>query len=105
MLQNWLLSYKPSTRRQFQSGWKQAEEYFARHHFRFEDVTAVAFANFLGRQFIDLGLATSTVINHFYACVKPAWFKFGLKLKEDEFIQDIILAMKKESYEKGKAWP
>ena len=39
---------------------------------------------------------TSTVINHFYACVKPAWFKFGLKLKEEAFIQDVIFAMKKE---------
>ena len=70
--------------------------YFARHNYRFEDVTAVAFANFLGRQFIDLGLAASTVINHFYACVKPAWFKFGINLKEDEFLLDILLAMKKE---------
>ena len=87
---------KPSTRRQFESGWKQAEAFFARHNYRFEDVTAVAFANFLGRQFIDLGLAASTVINHFYACVKPAWFKFNIKLKEDEFLLDILLAMKKE---------
>ena len=73
---------KPSTRRQFESGWKQAEAFFKRHNYKFEDVTAVAFANFLGRQFIDLGLAASTVINHFYACVKPAWFKFRLSLRK-----------------------
>ena len=64
---------KPSTHRQFQSGWKQAEAYIARHSCRFEDVTAVAFTKFLGRQFIDLGLAASTIIIHCYACVKPAW--------------------------------
>ena len=87
---------KPSTLRQFESGWKQAEAYFKRHNYKFEDITAVAFANFLGRQFLDEGLATSTVINHFYACAKPAWFKFNIKLKESEFLADIILSMKKE---------
>ena len=46
----------PSPRKQFQCGWKQAEDYFARHHFRFEDVTEVVFAIFLGRQFFDLVL-------------------------------------------------
>ena len=69
---------KPSTHRQFQSGWKQAEAYFARHNCRFEDVTAVAFTKFLGRQFIDLGLAASTIIIHCYACVKPAWINLIL---------------------------
>ena len=63
----------PSTHRQFQSGWGQAEAYFARPNSRSEDVTAVAFTKFLGRQFIDLGLAASTIIIHCYACVKPAW--------------------------------
>ena len=51
---------KPSTLRQFESGWRQAEAFFKRHNYRFEEITAVAFANFLGRQFIDLGLATSS---------------------------------------------
>ena len=81
---------------QFEGGWKQAEAFFKRHNYKFEEITAVAFANFLGRQFIDLGLATSTVINHFYACAKPAFFKFNIKLKESDFLADIILAMKKE---------
>ena len=74
---------KPSTRRQFESGWKQAEAFFKKHNYRFEDITAVAIANFLGRQFLDKGLATSTVINHFYACAKPAWFKFNIQFKEN----------------------
>ena len=67
-----------------------------RHNFRLEDINAVAFANFLGRQYLDLGLATSTVRNHFYACVKPASFKFNIKLKESDFLADIIHAMKQE---------
>ena len=46
---------------------------FARPNSRSEVVTAVAFTKFLGRQFIDLGLAASTIIIHCYACVKPAW--------------------------------
>ena len=50
---------KPSTLRQFESGWRQAEEYFRVNNYKIEDITAVAFANFLSRQFIDLGLATS----------------------------------------------
>ena len=87
---------KPSSLRQFESGWRQAEAYFRVNNYKLEDITAVAFANFLGRQFLDLGLAASTVINHFYACVKPAWFKFGLDLKADVFLSDILLAMKKE---------
>ena len=84
---------KPSTLRQFESGWREAEAYFRCHNYKFEEITAVAFANFLGRQFIDLGLATSTVINHFYACAKPAFFKFNINLKESDFLADIILAM------------
>ena len=95
---------KPSTIRQFESGWRQAEAYFKRHNYKFEEITAVAFANFLGRQFIDLGHATSTVIIHFYACAKPAWFKFKIKLKEDEFLLDILLAMKKERPGCRGAW-
>ena len=53
-----------STLKQFQSGWGQAEAYFARPNSRSEVVTAVAFTNFLGRQFIDLGLAASTIFIH-----------------------------------------
>ena len=87
---------KPSTVRQFQSGWKQAEEYFKANNYRFEDINGVAFANFLGKKFLDLGLATSTVLNHFYACAKPALFKFGIDLKKDMFLAEILLAMKKE---------
>ena len=86
---------KPSTIKQFQSGWRQAEEYFRVNNYKIEDITAVAFANFLGRQFLDLGLATSTVFNHFYACVEPAWFKFGLDIKADAFLSKILQAMKK----------
>ena len=70
--------------------------FFKRHNYKFEDISAVAFANHLGRQFLNLGLVTSTVITHFYACVIPAWFKIKIDLKEDVFLADILLAMKKE---------
>ena len=43
-----------------------------------------------------LACATSTVINYFYACIKPVWFKFGFNLEADKYIQDVISAMKKE---------
>ena len=89
-------SNKPSTHRQFQSGWKQAESYFAKNHLRLEDVSGSSFANFLGRQFLDEGLAASTVMNHFYACIKPAKFKFNLDLDQDKDIKDVISGNKKE---------
>ena len=77
-------SNKPSPQRQFQSGWKQVERYFARNHLKLEDVSVASFANFLGRQFLDEGLATSTVLNHYYACIKPARFRFNLNLEAAE---------------------
>ena len=86
---------KPSTIRQYQSGWRKAEKFFRDNNYRLEDINAVAFANFLGRQFLDLGLATSTVINYFYACVEPAWFMFGLDIKADAFLSKILKGMKK----------
>ena len=95
MLLFWLLSNKPGTQRQFQSGWKQFGNYLARNHFRHEDVKVATVANFMGRQFIDHNLATSTVLNHFYACKKPFKAKFKLSLDSDENIMDLISAMKK----------
>ena len=56
-------SNKPRTKRQFQSGWKQLERYFARNHLGREDVSVASVANLLGRQFLDEGLVTSSVIN------------------------------------------
>ena len=44
-------SNKPSTQRQFQSGWKQVERYFARNHLKLEDVSVASFANFLAGNF------------------------------------------------------
>ena len=88
-------SNKPSTLRQFQSGWKQLERYFSRIHLRREDVSVASVANFLGRQFLDEGLATSTVLNHYYACIKPFRSRFNLNLDSDENIKDLISAMKK----------
>ena len=41
-------SNKPSTQRQFQSGWKQFGNYLARNHFRHEDVKVATVANFMG---------------------------------------------------------
>ena len=53
-------------------------------------------AYFLGGQFLDEGLATSYVLNHYYACIKPARFRFNLNLEADESIKDIISTMKRE---------
>ena len=88
-------SNKPSFQRQFQSGWKQVERYFARNHLKLEDVSVASFANFLGRQFLDNDLATSTVLNHYYVVIKPFKAKFNLNLDSDENIKDLISAMKK----------
>ena len=57
-------SNKPSTLRQFQSGWKQLEGYLAENRLGREDVLETTVANFLGKQFLDKGIATSTVVNH-----------------------------------------
>ena len=43
-------SNKPSSQRQFQSGWKQLGKYLASKHLRHEDITVATVANFLGRQ-------------------------------------------------------
>ena len=64
-------SNKPGTMRQFQSGCNQFWGYCGRNHLRHEDVTPFTVVNFLGRQFIDDGLATNTVINLCYAIKKP----------------------------------
>ena len=44
---------------------------------------------------MDNDLATSTVLNHYYAVVKPVKAKFNLNLDSDENIKDLISAMKK----------
>ena len=74
---------------------EQLESYLARNHLRREDVSVATVANFLGRQFLDNGLATSTVLNYFYAVIKPVKAKFNLNLDSDENIKDLISAMKK----------
>ena len=88
-------SNKPGTQRQFQSGWKQFGNYLARNHLRHEDVNAATVANFMGRQFIDEDLVTSTVLNNFYACKKPCKALFNLNLDDNENITDIISGMRK----------
>ena len=64
-------SNKPGTMRQFQSGWNQFGGYCGRNHLRHEDVSPSTVVNFLGRQFIDDGLATNTILNHLHAIKKP----------------------------------
>ena len=89
-------SNNPSTPSQFQSVLKKAEFFFANQHLRLEDVSASFVVNFMGREFVDNSLATSTVLNHYYACIKPAKFKFNLNLDRDDDIKDVISGMKKE---------
>ena len=88
-------SLKPGTCRQFQSGWGKFGRHFTADKLRHEDVPTSSFGNFLGREFLDENLAASTVLNHFYACKKPAKFLFNLDLADDENIQDILSAVKK----------
>ena len=88
-------SNKPGTMRQFQSGWNQFGGYCGRNHLRHEDVTPFTVVNFLGRQFIDDGLATNTVINHCYAIKKPFKAMFHVSLTGNEVISDLISAMRK----------
>ena len=52
----------------------------ARNHLRREDILVATVAKCVGRHFLDNGLMTSSVLNHFYAVVKPVKAKFVLKL-------------------------
>ena len=88
-------SLKPGSCRPLRSGWGKFGRHFTADKLRHEDVTTSSFGNFLGREFLDENLAASTVVNHFYACKKPAKFLFNLDLAEDENIQDILSAVKK----------
>ena len=50
----------------------------------------------MGREFIDKKLATSTVLNRFYASVIPAKELFDIDLDKDRDIRSLISAFKKE---------
>ena len=49
----------------------------------------------MGRQFLDDGLVTNTVINHSYAIKKPFKAIFHVSLSGHEAITDLITAMRK----------
>ena len=88
-------SNKPSTRRQFESGWSQFGGYCEKNHLRPEDVSPSTVVNFLGRQFLDDGLATNTVLNHLYAIKKPFEAMFHVSLSGHENLADLTSAMRK----------
>ena len=88
-------SHKPSTTRQYQSGWKQFEGYLADNCHRHEDVSVAHVANFIGRQFLDNNFASSTVINHLYAVNKPCKAKFNLDLFAHDSINDLVSGMRR----------
>ena len=87
--------YKASTTKQFQSGWASFGKFLTNRNLRLEDVKASTFGTFMGREFIDKKLATSTVLNRFYASIIPAKELFNIDLEKDEDIRHLISAEKK----------
>ena len=79
-----LAYHKPSTRRQFQSGWSRWLEFKLLKRIADKDVTAGTLGTFLASQFFERDLSSDTIKNYFYAIREPFEYIYGLQVSVNE---------------------
>ena len=85
-----LAYHKPTTRRQFQSGWSKWLEFKGLKRIADMDVTAGTLGSFLAYQFFERDLSSDTIKNYFYAIREPFEHIYGVKVSVDEDLKKLL---------------
>ena len=85
-----LAYHKPSTRRQFQSGWSRWLEFKLLKRIADKDVTAGTLGTFLASQFFERDLSSDTIKNYFYAIREPFEQTYGVNVSVDEDLKKLL---------------
>ena len=85
-----LAYHKPTTRRQFQSGWSRWLEFKSLKRIADKDVTAGTLGSFLAYQFFERDLSSDTIKNYFYAIREPFEHIYSIKVSVDEDLKKLL---------------
>ena len=85
-----LAYHKPTTRRQFQSGWSRWLEFKRLKRIADKDVTAGTLGSFLAYQFFERDLSSDTIKNYFYAIREPFEHIYSIKVSVDEDLKKLL---------------